>query len=76
MSPLDWRFTKNSVTWQCIFPGFVKHCLYSKDLKFRKFVVLKEIPVIPGSKLPDDLKQHLLTCPAGLKLAPEMETFL
>ncbi|WP_255350211.1 hypothetical protein [Methanosarcina sp. 1.H.A.2.2] len=29
-----------------------------------------------GSKLLDDVKQHLCTCSAGLKLTPEMESFL
>jgi glutamate dehydrogenase (NAD(P)+) len=37
---------------------------------------VKGINVGSHSKLLEDIKQHLCTCAAGLKLTPDMETFL
>lgn len=39
-------------------------------------LILKGTPVSSDSKLLDDVKQHLCTCSAGLKLTPDMEAFL
>jgi hypothetical protein len=49
---------------------------YCEEYKFRKPLILRGIPVSSDFKLLDDVKQHLCTCSAGLKLTPDMEAFL
>lgn len=41
-----------------------------------KWVLVKGVTVVFRSKLLEDVKQHLCTCAAGLKLTPDMEAFL
>ena len=57
-------------------PACAGESTFQQLFNFRKPINLKGVTMGSRSKLLEDVKQHLCTCSAGLKLTPDMEAFL